>query len=112
MMRTSRRDQADVDALDTRVFNYGASAELFAGQSKKAQSPFTYNRFDSAAEALRFAMEEAPPQAMLGACLEVDEVRYNFNQISILYKSETYPLQRRSDAELKSGSPPGGSGHS
>jgi hypothetical protein len=94
------------------MFDYGASAELFSGQSKKAQSPFSYNRFDNAAEALRYAMEEAPPQAMVGACLEVDEVRYNFNQISLLYQSETYPLQRRSDAGLKSGSSPGGSRNS
>jgi hypothetical protein len=57
-------------------------------------------------------VEEAPAQAMVGACLEVDEVRYNFNQICSLYESETYPLQRRSDADSKSGSPPGGSKNS
>jgi hypothetical protein len=109
MTRSARRNQADAAELDTRVFDYGASAELFAGQSKKTRSAFTYNRFDSAAEALRFAMENASPQAMLGACLEVDEVRYNFDQIGTLYRSATYPLQRRSGADPDSRSPSGGS---
>jgi hypothetical protein len=111
MTRHARRHQADAAELDTRAFNYGASAELYAGQSKKARSAFTYNRFDNAAEALRFAMEEASPQSMLGACLEVDEVRYNFDQIGTLYRSATYPLQRRPDADQKSRLPTDGPGH-
>ena len=96
MTSSSRRHHSPELELDPRVFDYNASAELFAGQPKKLRSAFTYNRFDNAAEALRYAMEVAPAQTMAGACLEVDEVRYTFDQIEILYRSATYPLHRRS----------------
>lgn len=95
MTRGLPRDHSEQPGLDSHVFNYDAAAELFAGRSKGAKA-FTYLRFNRAAEALRFAVEEASADAMVGACLEVDEVRYHFDQICRLYKSPIYPLQRRS----------------
>jgi hypothetical protein len=54
-----------------------------------------YRRFDRAADALRFAIEELPPRLFLGACLEVEEERFNSNEMRRLYDSAEFPLARR-----------------
>jgi hypothetical protein len=96
MARDARsRSDGYVHTLDVTAFDYAAAAELFAGSGRKGSKGFTYNRFDSAAEALRFAVEEAPAQAMLGAYLEVDEARFDFAQIRLLYENARFPLPRR-----------------
>ena len=75
-------------------FDYTASAELFPSRGKRNSGSIAYKRFSSAAEALRFAVEELPPPALLGAFLEVDEARYGFKEIHSLYEDAAYPLQR------------------
>ena len=55
----------------------------------------SYKRFDTAAEAIRFTVEEMPPPALLGAYLEVDEARFRLHEIHYLYESAAYPLERR-----------------
>ncbi|MBK5198494.1 MAG: hypothetical protein JJE37_09480 [Methyloceanibacter sp.] len=84
-------------------FDYNAEAELFPltrGKFTKMRGKFTkrpvgYKRFTSAAEAIRFAVEELPPDLLRGAYLEVDEERFDANGIRQLYESGTYPLGRR-----------------
>lgn len=97
MARVGRNDGL-TPVQDLSTFDYAAAAELFGGAGRKGSSKgFVYNRFDSAAEALRFAVEVAPAQTMLGAYLEVDEGRFDLAQIRLLYDSARYPLQRRAD---------------
>ena len=53
-----------------------------------------YRRFDTAAEAIRFAIEELPPPLLVGASLQVEDERFDSDQIRELYQSAAYPLER------------------
>lgn len=76
-----------------------AVAELFPTRSRKFNRQLArYRRFDSAAEALRFAIEELPQQLLLGACLEVEEERFDSDAMRRLYDSTDFPLARRAAA--------------
>lgn len=77
-------------------FSYDTAAELFpAAIRKKKRTGFAYRRFDSAAEAVRFAMEDLPTDLLNGAYLQVDEARFDQNGIRGLYDSPEFPLARR-----------------
>ena len=85
-------------------FDYGVEAELFPGRSWGGRSgrPVPgYRRFVRAAEAIRFAVEELSPALLHGACLEVDEQRYDGEAIRRLYDSADYPLVRGNAAIAK-----------
>jgi hypothetical protein len=79
-------------------FNYKASAELFPAKRRFGKSPVSYKRFSSAAAAIRYAMEDLPPDVLIGTYLEVDEDRFDHKGIAKLYRAETYPLKRRATA--------------
>ena len=78
------------------LFDYSAEAEMFSPMTRKARrQPLGYRRFACAADAIRFAIEELPPQLLVGTYLEVHEHRYEGNQIRRLYEGAGYPLDRR-----------------
>ena len=66
----SRRvcEHARNQVQDLNGFDYSASAELFVPHTKRGKGKFTYKRFDTAAEALRCAVEEIPARAS-AACI-------------------------------------------
>lgn len=78
-------------------FEYDAAAELFPTRRRlPRRQPFGYKRFQKAAQAIRFAIEDLPAECLVGAFLEVDEQRYGSDEIRRLYESAEYPLTRRS----------------
>ena len=80
-------------------FDYSAAAELFPGRYKmRMTGAVTYKRFAAAAEAIRYAVEVLPVSSFLGAFLEVNEERFNSNEIRRLYESIEYPLPRQGAA--------------
>jgi hypothetical protein len=78
------------------IFDYSIPAELYlakrgGGQRKRLQ----YRCFPTAAEAIRFAVEEFPSVRTLGAWMQVGKARFDSEDIQRLYDSGGYPLRRR-----------------
>jgi hypothetical protein len=88
------REQTRRQVQDLTGFDYNAPAELFPSRTKAGKGHVKYKRFDTAAEALRFAIEQLPGAALLGAFLEVDEARFGVEEMRYLYESAAYPLTR------------------
>ena len=89
----------DQIAAAEQVFDYDAEAELFSARSRtSSRRSSAYKRFDRAADAIRFAIEELPPDVLLRAHLEVEECRFDSNGIRRLYDAAAYPLARREAA--------------
>jgi len=75
------------------IFDYSGEAELFPPRIRKPPNQrFGYKRFAQAADAVRFAIEELPPELLLGAVLEVDGVRYDGGDIRGLYDGADFPV--------------------
>jgi hypothetical protein len=76
-------------------FDYENPAELFMAKRKGGtRQPLGYRRFPTAAEAIRFAVEELPAIRTLGAWLQVGDDRFDADDIHQLYESAEYPLKR------------------
>jgi hypothetical protein len=72
-------------------FDYTLPAELFISKRK---GKLGYRRFATAAEAIRFAVEEFPTRRRLPASLQVGDQRFGSDDIQRLYESSDYPLRR------------------
>jgi len=91
-------DATTVEKATSR-FDFSTEAELFARRNRKSRwQPIGYRRFAHAVDAVRYAIEELPPEFLMGANLEVDGERYDGNAIRRLYESVGYPLARRAAA--------------
>jgi hypothetical protein len=78
------------------TFDYELPAELFTAKRKgAARSRLGYRRFATAAEAIRFIVEDFPAVRTLGAWMQVGDTRYDSEAIHRLYESIDYPLRRQ-----------------
>lgn len=77
-------------------FNYMTNAGLYTGRKLRgANVAPRYKRFDTAAEAVRFAVEDLTGSQLQGSVLEVEEARFDGRQIRSLYDAPGYPFPRR-----------------
>jgi hypothetical protein len=82
--------------MNETQFDYSGPAELYIAKKQRAgKSSMTYRRFETAASAIRFSMEELPGTSLAGTVLEVEEGRYHHKDIRKLYESSAYPLHRQ-----------------
>ncbi len=82
--------------MSENEFDYSGPAELYIAKKQRAgRSTMTYRRFDTAANAIRFSIEELPNANLPGTILEVDEGRFHHKDIRKLYESSAYPLHRQ-----------------
>jgi hypothetical protein len=82
-------------ALREPRFDFAAPAELYMLRARGARGRAAgYRRFASAAEAIRFAVEEVPEQQLIGVVMEVEEGRFDHKALRALYARKDYPLSR------------------
>ena len=77
-------------------FDYHAPADLFPARSRTGHRPVGYRRFGTAAEAIRYAIEQMPSDFLDGTVMESEDERVNGAGIRLLYDSANYPLARKS----------------
>lgn len=75
-------------------FDYSVPAELFPSRNRKIASRVKYRRFDTAADAIRYAVEELPEPLLLGAFIEIEDNRLGHKDIRALYESERFPHKK------------------
>jgi hypothetical protein len=80
-------------------FDYSAPAELFLAKPMKG-SRTKYRRFATAAEAIRYAVEDL---RTFGAWLQVGDERFNSVEIQRLYEDGEYPLRKSASDSQSSG---------
>jgi hypothetical protein len=79
--------------------DFHARAELFLGSDWHNASAQGAKSFRTAAQAIRFAFEEAAPVSLHGARLIVGDMAFSGNDLKELYKSSDYPLSRKHEVQ-------------
>lgn len=74
-------------------FDYSIPAGIFAAGAGRKRGGMTYRRFATAAEAIKFAVEETPEAARPQISMEVDEATFDHTAILKLYNDPGYPLR-------------------
>ncbi len=78
------------------IFVCSGPAELYTVNRRRAgRQSVTYRKFETAAKAIRYSIEERPCACLPGTILEGNEETYHQKQIRKRYDSGSYPLQRR-----------------
>lgn len=94
MTSESTAGPAETVAADT-THDYTAEAELFAVQKLGRKRNLFYRRFGTAAEAIKFAIEEMTDSTS-NLVLETEFSRVDGAGIAALYAADAFPLERRS----------------
>ena len=77
------------------AFDYTEPAEVFASRIGAARhASVIYRRFDSAAAAIQYAVEELSPDFATGTFLEAGDLRLCYAEIKSLYEDAAFPLPR------------------
>ena len=79
--------------------DFHARAELYLGSDRHTATAQGARTFATAAQAIRFAMEEAAPVSLRGASLRVGDTTFARDEIDALYRSPAFPLPRRRDVK-------------
>lgn len=75
--------------------NYDQAAELYLGSTRPAALAQGSRRFNNAARAIRFALEEAAPVSLKGASLRIGAREFSATELYRLYRQDDYPLARK-----------------
>lgn len=78
-------------------FDFNARARMYLGRDRATALAQGAKTYKTAAEAIRFAIEEAAPVSLHGALLVVGNEGYSGTRIKALYESPAYPLRRKAD---------------
>lgn len=83
----------DLSTTEAGGFDFSAPAELYVGRGSPRRHGLRFKQFDTAAEAIRYAMER--PRAIGEvATMECDDKRFGAAEIAGLYHNPAYPLSR------------------
>lgn len=86
--------------MSARGFDFSEPAELYGGRTVGGRgASISYRRFETAADAIRYAVEELSGALGRASVLEVGGNRFGHMEIRRLYDSSAYPLPRRGEAD-------------
>ncbi len=76
-------------------FDFECPADLYVatgrGMARKAMS---YKRFQTGAEAIKYAIESVGTDKLWGTVIETETARFGAAEINALYQRDDYPLRR------------------
>ena len=73
------------------AFDYSSPAELYLSRPRRHTD---YRRFATAAEAIRYAVEELRTRRSLSAWMQAGDERFNEDEINRLYDDGDFPLRK------------------
>jgi Arc/MetJ-type ribon-helix-helix transcriptional regulator len=73
------------------AFNYSSPAELYLSRRRGRHTD--YRRFATAAEAIRYAVEELRTRRSINAWMQVGDEQFNNEEINRLYDDDDNPLR-------------------
>ena len=77
------------------AFDYSSPAELYLSRRRGRHTD--YRRFATAAEAIRYAVEELRARRSVSAWMQVGDERFNGDEIHRLYEGGDSPVQKSLD---------------
>ena len=76
------------------TFDYNAPAEVFSVvQRGRQRLPMVYRKFETGAEAVKYAVEVLGAEGRTGTVIESDDVRLTHSEIQALYEAPDFPLR-------------------